>query len=69
MDKYTATEQAFKHGYEKGYAKAKSEIVYCKDCVFAEPNDASDNYVNCRQLFGMAMTKDWYCADGERKKQ
>lgn len=42
-------------------------VVRCKDCVFSEPNDASDNYVNCRQLFGMAIEKDWYCADGERK--
>ena len=25
MDKYTATEQAFKHGYEKGYEAAKKE--------------------------------------------
>ena len=25
MDKYTATEEAFKHGYEKGYAAAKAE--------------------------------------------
>ena len=25
MDKYTATEMAFKHGYEKGYEAAKAE--------------------------------------------
>lgn len=25
MDKYTATEMAFKNGYEKGYADAKAE--------------------------------------------
>lgn len=33
MDKYTATELAFKNGYEKGYEAAKAEIVHCKDCV------------------------------------
>lgn len=25
MDNYTATEQAYKHGYKKGYADAKAE--------------------------------------------
>jgi hypothetical protein len=32
MDKYTATELAFKNGYEKGYEAAKAEIVHCVDC-------------------------------------
>ena len=32
MDNYAATEQAYKNGYEKGYADAKAEIVRCKDC-------------------------------------
>ena len=32
MDKYTLQEQAFKHGYEKGYEAAKAEIVHCKEC-------------------------------------
>ncbi len=27
MDKYTATEQAYKHGYEKGYAAGKRDAV------------------------------------------
>lgn len=30
MDKYTATEQAFKHGYEKGYKDAIDNNVGCK---------------------------------------
>lgn len=34
MDKYTATEQAYKHGYEKGYEAGKKDatdiIVGCK---------------------------------------
>ena len=46
MDKYTATEMAFKHGYEKGYAAAKAEekhghwiadkrtgFCYCSECL------------------------------------
>ena len=45
------------------------EVVRCKDCVFSEPSDASDAYVECRQLFGMAIPKDWYCADGERRTE
>ena len=32
MDKYTATELAFKNGYEKGYEAAMAEIVHCKEC-------------------------------------
>ena len=28
MDKYTATEQAFKHGYEKGYEDGKKAVAY-----------------------------------------
>ncbi len=27
MDKYTATEQAYKHGYEKGYAAGEKDAV------------------------------------------
>ena len=27
MDKYTATEQAYKHGYEKGYADGKPKWI------------------------------------------
>jgi hypothetical protein len=36
MDKYTATEQAYKHGYEKGYAAGKK--------------DATDNNVGCKWI-------------------
>ena len=28
MDKYTATEQAYKHGYEKGYEASKKAVAY-----------------------------------------
>jgi hypothetical protein len=34
MDKYTATEEAYKHGYEKGYEAGK--------------RDATDNKVGCK---------------------
>ncbi len=44
-------------------------VVRCKDCLFSEPCDASDSYVECHQFFGMAMENDWYCAGGERKDQ
>ena len=46
MDKYTATEMAYKHGYEKGYADAKKEekhghwvtdkrtgFCHCSECL------------------------------------
>lgn len=68
------TMQAFQKAFPGHYLGTKdvelveyAEVVRCRDCIFAEPNDASDEYVDCRQLFGMAVRKDWYCADGERK--
>lgn len=31
MDKYTATEQAFKHGYEKGYEAGKPKWIHVSE--------------------------------------
>ena len=38
MDKYTATEQAFKHGYEKGYEAGKPKWIPVSDRL-PEPGD------------------------------
>ena len=39
MDKYTATEQAFKHGYEKGYEAGKPKWIPVSERLpeFEEP--------------------------------
>ena len=68
MDKYTATELAYKHGYEKGYAKAKSEIVHCKDCKHWTDgvNGCTDHVKVCKIGFYM-VGENGYCVYGERK--
>lgn len=36
MDKYTATEEAYKHGYEKGYEAGKRDATaHCESCANA----------------------------------
>jgi hypothetical protein len=67
MDKYTATEMAFKHGYEKGYEAAKAEIVHCKDCKHYD-KDALWCNINSH-AFGEPFY-NWYeedsCSYGEK---
>jgi hypothetical protein len=44
MDKYTATEQAFKHGYEKGYADGeRNAVLFCKNCQFSTISETSSD--------------------------
>lgn len=43
-------------------------VVRCKDCKWALPNEASNDWVNCGNCFETAQRKDWYCADGERRE-
>lgn len=43
------------------------EVVRCRDCKWALPNDASNDWVNCSNCFEVAQRKEWYCADGERR--
>ena len=75
MDQYTATELAYKHGYEKGYAagkKAAATVIHCKDCehwIFT--GDGFGDCTNRRfHLDGHAdptMEADGYCSCGERR--
>ena len=44
-------------------------LVRCKDC---EHCYFADNRIPCEQenvcgLYGIAVTQDWYCADGRKK--
>lgn len=58
MDEHTATELAYKNGYDKGYADAKGELVRCKDCKWWKQK-------------GLCPMPDYngesYCSYGERK--
>lgn len=73
MDKYTATEQAYKHGYEKGYSAAKAEIVCCKECKhWLHMEDGFGDCTNRRfHLDGHAdptMKAEEFCCLGERRE-
>lgn len=56
-----------KTALEKAPAVDAVEVVRCKDCKWALPNEASNDWVNCGNCFETAQRKDWYCADGERR--
>ena len=55
------------NGKEFVYGKCIGEIVRCKDCKF-QGDDLNCPYCN---LCGKRKfpNDDWYCADGERKKE
>lgn len=50
------------------------ELVRCKDCYFGEHtiNGAGERCVQCTNsdlgMMGDCHTPNWYCADGERRK-
>ena len=69
MDKHTATEVAFKHGFEKGYEAGKkdamAELVRCKDCKHLEITGC---YGECNRGY-MGIVKPWdFCSYGERRE-
>ena len=43
MDKYTATEMAYKHGYEKGYEAGKKFVTDNNDGCYAQQNAQNRN--------------------------
>lgn len=70
MDKYTATEMAFKHGYEKGYADGeKDAVVLCKKCQFAIPNEANGKFI-CKANMGLnrMVHPQEFCSWGIKKQ-
>jgi hypothetical protein len=69
MDKYTATEQAYKRGYDKGYADGERDaVVLCKHCMFGKLNEANGKYI-CKANMGLnRMTHaNEYCSWGAEK--
>ena len=69
-------DEIVKQGYEK-FLKHHEDLEYvvrCKDCKYCEwyikshyKNGIEHESYECRQ-YKIAVTPDWYCADGERKE-
>ena len=62
MDIYTATEQAYKNGYER--AAKKFSVIRCKDC-----NVPHNKWTGCPKLNGLVTLPDFYCAFAEPKEK
>ena len=70
MDEHTATELAYKNGYDKGYADAKAELVRCKDCKHLVLTDEGEhNPCDCVCDYWMAdgLNDNDFCYYGERR--
>ena len=65
MDKYTATELAFKNGYEKGYNAAMALIVRCVDCKGRGTFD-ENGIALCWDHERYVADHD-FCSNGERE--
>ena len=69
MDNYTATEQAYKNGYEQGKKDAMAEIVRCEDCKYWKSYGGSMKYYG--ECEGTSKDELWgeddFCSHGERK--
>ena len=69
MDEYTAMEESYKNGYDKGYADAKGELVRCKDCI-GKSHWYKNNY-GCTicGVSGLFVVEDNdFCSYGERRE-
>jgi hypothetical protein len=69
VDRHTATEMAFKHGYEKGYADGERDaVVCCKNCQFGKPNEQNGKF-NCNAKMGLnrLVNPNEYCSWGLSK--
>lgn len=57
MDKYTATEQAYKHGYEKGYEGGKAKWIPVSERL-PKPGDV----VLAHSKYKEILVVQWDCA-------
>ena len=60
--------EAYANGYDTGYEKRDDDIVRCKDCKYRDPEDFK---CDCGHDIHWELPRpdDWFCADGERRKQ
>lgn len=47
--------------------EAGEEVVRCRDCKYAEPDEDNEHLVDCRNFGGCAMYHHDFCADGEKR--
>lgn len=74
MNKYDATEQAYKNGYEQGKKDMRDSIkdffdenfAHCKDCANSDNISCSKGMVWCGRMCRY-MKEDGFCSLGERK--
>ena len=66
MDEYTAMEESYKNGYDKGYADAKGELVRCKNCVHRKEKVCCNP--SAGMWVGVALKDSDFCSYGERRK-
>ena len=69
MDIYTATEQAYKNGYVKGYndGKQDSEVkTHCLGCIDGDPVSSPRERVWCNRMCRY-MKRSGFCSEGEPK--
>ncbi len=65
MDKYTATEMAFKNGYEKGYGTAKAELIRCAECKNYNTYGCCVGFGWC-EFLNVGMMDNDFCSHGVR---
>ncbi len=73
MDNHTATEQAYKNGYLKGYDKgledAMASIVRCKDCIHNFVRYGEDEcYCGHPDGLNDILKPNDFCSYGERRE-
>ena len=66
MDEYTAMEESYKNGYDKGYADAKGELVLCKDCKHRYTFTCGKSC--CEKYFTFPAKDNDFCSYGERRE-
>ena len=62
MDNYSATEIAYKNGYQA----ALCAITHCKECTNSDTLQCSEGMVWCDRMCRY-MKEDGFCSFGERK--
>ena len=69
MDEYTAMEESYKNGYDKGYADAEAKLVRCKDCKKAVRHELFPNSRRCLvEDCKFPHKKTHFCSYGERRE-
>ncbi len=61
--------QQYDKGFADGYAKAKEDVVRCKDCKHKYVDGDGVRYNVCELNHNKVQSDEWYCADAERSEE